>query len=81
MKNKETLEEARTRIYIELLEKGYNSFNTFDNGFDEGAKWVQERSYSEEEVNEIFKIAQMAKHYGDYKPYTFEEAMKQFKKK
>lgn len=31
--------------------------------------------FTEEDVREIFKIAQMQKNYGDYKPYTFEEAI------
>ena len=45
------------------------------------AKWQQERMYSEEEVEQIFNIGQMVKNYGDYKPYTFKEALKQFKQK
>ena len=45
------------------------------------AKWQQERSYSEEDVKEIVKIAQSIKNYGDYKPFTFEECIEQFKKK
>jgi hypothetical protein len=49
--------------------------------FVEGAKWQAERMYSEEEVKQIFNIGQMTKDYGDYKPYTFEQALEQFKKK
>ena len=35
--------------------------------------------FSEEDIKEIFKIAQMQKNYGDYKPYTFEEAIQLWK--
>jgi hypothetical protein len=50
-------------------------------GIKVGAKWQAERMYSEEEVEQIFNIGQMIKNYGDYKPYTFKEALEQFKKK
>jgi hypothetical protein len=53
----------------------------FKKGFLEGAEWQQERMYSEEEVRQIFDIGQMIKNYGDYKPFTFKEALEQFKKK
>jgi hypothetical protein len=53
----------------------------FKKGFLEGAEWQAERMYSEEEVEQIFNIGQMVKNYGDYKPYTFKEALEQFKKK
>ena len=41
----------------------------------------QKRIYSEEDVKKIVQIAQSTKNYGDYKPYTFEECIEQFKKK
>jgi hypothetical protein len=56
-------------------------YDSFEEGFIEGANWHAKRSYSEEEVEQIFNIGQMVKNYGDYKPYTFKEALKQFKKK
>jgi hypothetical protein len=74
--NQETLEEAAERNYKEA---GVNAY--FNNGFIRGAKWQAERMYSEEEVEQIFNIGQMIKNYGDYKPYTFKEALEQFKKK
>ena len=67
----------------ETLEEAAEQFEYTDGiyGFKQGAKWQQERSYSEEEVKEIVKIAQSIKNYGDYKPFTFEECIEQFKKK
>jgi hypothetical protein len=73
----ETLEEAMNR-------NGYlysKSDDLWREGVKFGAKWQQERSYSEEEVEQIFNIGQMIKNYGDYKPLTFKEALEQFKKK
>jgi alpha-L-fucosidase len=68
----ETLEEAAENYTID--------FATMS-AFKLGAQWQQERMYSEEEVKEIVKIAQSIKNYGDYKPFTFEECIEQFKKK
>jgi hypothetical protein len=73
----ETLEEAAKRIVTDKTSLGA----TARNGFVKGANWQAERMYSEEEVEQIFNIGQMVKNYGDYKPYTFKEALKQFKKK
>jgi hypothetical protein len=72
---KETLEEA-----AESYAKGWAS-NSDKEAFIDGARWQQERMYSEEDVKEIVKIAQSIKNYGDYKPFTFSEIIKQFKKK
>jgi hypothetical protein len=44
----ETLEEAAERNYNEA---GVNAY--FNNGFIRGAKWQQERMYSEEEVIDL----------------------------
>jgi hypothetical protein len=74
---RETLEEAAKRIVTDKTSLGA----TARNGFVKGANWQAERMYSEEEVEQIFNIGQMVKNYGDYKPYTFKEALKQFKKK
>jgi hypothetical protein len=73
----ETLEEAAKRIVTDKTSFGA----TARNGFVKGAKWQQERMYSEEEVEQIFNIGQMVKNYGDYKPHTFKEALKQIKNK
>jgi hypothetical protein len=72
----ETLEEA-AESYAKPFENRFWVVATFK----EGAKWQQERMYSEEEVEQIFNIGQMVKNYGDYKPHTFKEALKQIKKK
>jgi hypothetical protein len=48
---KETLEEAAERLNYFVL----NGRTPFNNGFKEGAKWQQERSYSEEEVRQLFQ--------------------------
>jgi hypothetical protein len=81
-KYKEALEEASeyyAHNYFEMHET--NSYKELKRGFTAGAKWQAKRMYSEEEVEHIFNIGQMTKNYGDYKPYTFKEAMEQFKKK
>jgi hypothetical protein len=75
----ETLEE-----YIKEVTKNFGdkmSVKFTSGGIKLGAKWQAERMYSEEEVEQIFNIGQMIKNYGDYKPYTFKEALEQFKKK
>ena len=46
MNDKETLEEAAERSAIEQFEAGNSAYIL---GFTEGAKWQQERMYSEKE--------------------------------
>jgi uncharacterized protein YneR len=77
-KQETTLEEVAEN-YAKQFDYAEDSSPQLD--FIEGAKWQQERMYSEEEVEQIFNIGQMIKNYGDYKPYTFKEALEQFKKK
>ena len=48
MENKETLEEAAERLYSDKFYPMYGSIRR--DAFINGAKWQQERSYSEEEV-------------------------------
>jgi len=67
MKNKETLEEASENYWAK---QPYN-----EDAFIEGAKWQQERSYSEEEVIEILL------NFRAENPRYIEEWFKQFKKK
>ena len=50
MKNKETLEEAANRLFYTVGNEGISSKESFI----EGVKWQQERSYSEEEVLELW---------------------------
>jgi hypothetical protein len=80
MKNKETIEEAAENNYPEgdvwTIEQALIRRLAFING----AKWQAERMYSEEEVEEIFKQAQLCavKSDGVYFKY---ETFEQFKKK
>ncbi len=50
---KETLEEAAERYNSQFINQEENKFSKED--FINGAKWQQERMYSEEEVLEIIK--------------------------
>ena len=79
---KETLEEAIDRI---AKEDGYDidggKVADFVDGMVKGAKWQQERMYSEEEVEKIVRDAytfgeKEFKHFG-----AFKEWFEQFKKK
>ena len=47
--------------YSEYLEDFENK-NTYEHGFKDGAKWQQERSYSEEEVLEIIRQYALEEH-------------------
>ena len=78
---KETLEEAAKK-YTEKLYYKVNSIDEFNgeplgvhNAFIEGAKWQQERMYSEEEVIEILL------NFRGENPRYIEEWFEQFKKK
>lgn len=50
--------------YSEYLED-YENKNTYEYGFKDGAKWMQERSYSEEEVIELLQKALTHKDDGE----------------
>jgi hypothetical protein len=54
-KNKETLEEAKYRVYKDYWNEYHTQLtkSNFLTAFKLGAKWQQERSYSEEEVIEL----------------------------
>jgi hypothetical protein len=80
----ETLEEASEYF-------AHNNFNMHDTnnykalkvGFEEGAKWQQER-YSEEDLKEAFKQSRQALIFEKDMPpvyESFEEWFKQFKNK
>ena len=60
MKNKETLEEAAKRLYpiydrFKYDEDWVEDVTKRRDDFIEGAKWQQERSYSEEDMNLAFE--------------------------
>jgi len=56
----------------------------FKQGFIDGAKWMQERMYSEEDMEKCWNasyIDSIALDNINYKPLFFENFMKQLKKK
>ena len=85
MNDKETLEEAAEKFRSNnpgTMQGGNNT--KILNAFKNGAKWQQERSYSEEEVGELLYnvIGEYGKHYGimiDGK--MLNDLFEQFKKK
>jgi hypothetical protein len=72
----ETLEEAFQK-YSEYLEDFENK-NTYEHGFKDGAKWQQERSYSEEEVFDILASYARWRAIGDC---DYSEWIEKWKKK
>ena len=85
---KETLEEAAERLHptkIESCIEGKIDVNTYErNLFIAGARWQQEKSYTEEEVGELVYniIGQYGKHYGIMiDGAKLNELFEQFKKK
>ena len=77
----ETLEEAKIRIYKDNWNIEHTQWikSTFLNGFEKGAKWQQERMYSEEEVKQI--IDKTLIEYSDYVLADISHWFEQFKKK
>ncbi len=80
----ETLEEAAERLYPTTIDSftdtGIDMSETERLIFINGAKWQQERMYSEEEAYKIWKAGQEYwKTSGE--SITFEELIEQFKKK
>ena len=53
MNDKETLEEAAENYAIDKQNENASKYYMALESFQEGAKWQQERSYSEEEVLEL----------------------------
>ena len=74
----ETLEEAAYE-YVKNFAMSVKSARQI--GFRAGAKWQQERSYSEEDMIQFAKFMLFGNH--EYKSYEeiFEEWFEQFKKK
>ena len=74
---KETLEEATKRIYPSdgYFDEIYCDIGDYGRGkWIEGAKWQQERSYSEENLEVAF-------FEGKFGRYSFNDWFEQFKKK
>ena len=74
-----TLEEA-ARSYVENFATSVKSAREI--GFIDGAKWQQERMYSEEKVIELIQFLSMNKEFNDYGSVSKETAkhfLEQFK--
>ena len=82
---KETLEEAAIYNYKELYEGEPLTQDVPIDAFKQGAKWQQERSYSEEEVKLAFieghNICRCVTDNIDEAKECFKEWFEQFKKK
>ena len=73
----ETLEEAAERLWLDST-----SQLTSINSFIQGAKWMQERMYSEEDMRKCWNAAYidaMSLDEETYKPLFFEDFIEQFK--
>jgi|LakMenEpi03Aug12_release.lakeMendotaPanAssembly.Ray.scaffolds.fasta_scaffold578552_4 hypothetical protein len=77
-KQETTLEEVAEKEASLFYEKGSLDWNKYRQVFIEGAKWQQERSYSEEDIREAF-LAGVDKE--SYRGLNFDEWFEQFKKK
>ena len=90
MENKETLKEAKVNNLIKLFGKDFdleprNVIESCNDSFIEGAKWQQERMYSEEDLRQAFRDGQeninYSEMYGLDSKLTEQEWFNQFKKK
>ena len=77
MENKETLEEAAEK-YIQSKNPQWTPYHK--RSFKDGAKWQQERSYSEEEVHNII-ISYNKNEEQVFLKLFYNEWFEQFKKK
>jgi hypothetical protein len=80
-KQQETLEEAAERFVEAKQFRTEEKDKSRRYCFIQGAKWQQERSYSEEEVKNIIKVSLIGVGLKYHKENTIEEFFKQFKKK
>ena len=72
MESKETLEEA-AHEYFKRGQLGFEKASDTERAFINGAKWQQERSYSDKDMKEAFNGFKSGK--------SFTEWFEQFKKK
>jgi hypothetical protein len=84
---KETLEEAAvlsSAVHFERTICSDGFYKTYQTGFKQGAKWMQERMYSEEEVKTIASklfYSMTDSDFGIKHTYeSFEKWFEQFKK-
>lgn len=83
MTGKETLTEASLNYARNDDTKSYDfNTSTLTNAFEEGAKWQVERSYSEEDLKNAFRVGFNVGYNDEQSPsyLTFEEWFKKFKK-
>lgn len=73
-KQETTLEEAAER-YVKSDLKKTPLYGMFNDTFKEGAKWQQERSYSEDDLKEAFKSGRMVKNYKGEWEETYSDEM------
>ena len=69
--DKETIEEAKFKSYKEYWNEYHTQLvkSNFLNGFEEGAKWQQERSYSEEDMRRAYSIGWITRErFNDLSP-------------
>ena len=85
---KETLKEAAENLFNDFQKENQiipkNDIRPYKLGFIQGAKWQQERSYSEEDLREAFKQSRQALIFEKDMPpvyENFEEWFNQFKNK
>jgi hypothetical protein len=81
---KETLEEAALRLYpIDIRDcensEDWDINKQYRDEFIEGAKWQQEKMYSEEDMRKAFKSSSLTNMLDVYE--SFEEFIEQFKNK
>jgi hypothetical protein len=78
----ETLEEVAEK-YVEINVAKNVAKLMYKEHFVEGAKWQQERSYSEEDIKEAFRVGFNVGYNDETSPsyLTFEQWFEQFKKK
>lgn len=86
--NKETLEETAFRLFPRLINDPYNPMEDDNKEYRDiwisGAKWKQERMYSEEDLEKSFKAGRegdMVFNNESPEYWDFNEWYKQFKKK
>lgn len=81
MENKETVEEFIRKSYLSRLENHLSV--DFEDGVKLGAKWQQERMYSENDLKEAFKQSRRTNIFEIGMPLvfdSFEDWFKQYKK-
>ena len=64
----ETLEEAAERLWLDST-----SQLTSKNSFIQGGKWMQERMYSEEEVNDLLEVLKRSISGINHLKYTYKD--------